>query len=83
MERSRAGSWSRRPSPAGALARPSAGGGRGSLQLVVELLEVQPQAGGGALAATWEGGNYGQHDAAAAIKNRALHLLVSPIGPAH
>lgn len=48
------------------------------VQLVVELLEVQPRAGGGAFAAPSEGGNHGQHGAAAAIKNRALHLLVSP-----
>lgn len=53
------------------------------VQLVVELLEIQPQAGSSAFAAPGEGGNHGQYGAAAAIKNRALHLLVSLIGRAH
>ena len=41
------------------------------------------EAGGGAVAATGVGTDNSADDLAAAIKNRALHLLVSPIGPAH
>lgn len=50
---------------------------------VVELLQLQAQAGGGAVAAAWVGTDNSADDLAAAIKNWAFHLLVFPLSPPH